>query len=168
MPNDWTRFVRRIFINAPVDEIYRCWASQEGLESWFLRKASFTEANGKLRAADTLIQKGDRFHWEWYNWDGSENGTVTEANGRDGVTFTFADGFCEVTIEDRGGNSLLSLVQYDIPTDDDSQMKIYVGCSNGWTFWMTNLKAYLEHGVLLHNRVEGSTEGYDGFEMINI
>jgi len=29
-------------------------------------------------------------------------------------------------------------------------MMFSVGCSNGWTFWMANLKAYLEHGITLH------------------
>jgi hypothetical protein len=29
-------------------------------------------------------------------------------------------------------------------------MEIFVGCITGWTFWLTNLKAYLEHNITLH------------------
>jgi hypothetical protein len=25
-----------------------------------------------------------------------------------------------------------------------------VGCATGWTFWLANLKAWLEHGITLH------------------
>ena len=37
-----------------------------------------------------------------------------------------------------------------MPTDEETKMNIYNGCSCGWTFWLANLKAYLEHGILLN------------------
>jgi hypothetical protein len=40
-----------------------------------------------------------------------------------------------------------------------------VGCSNGWTFWLANLKAYLEHGILLHE-TEEDLRSYEHAAMI--
>lgn len=35
---------------------------------------------------------------------------------------------------------------------EENVRKIYVDCITGWTFWLTNLKAWLEHGITLHAR----------------
>jgi len=51
--------------------------------------------------------------------------------------------------ENIAGTDVL-LIQDDIPTDEKSKIEFFVGCSIGWTFWMINLKAYLEHNVTLH------------------
>ena len=55
-----------------------------------------------------------------------------------------------VSLEVKDGAILLTLKEYEIPTDEKSKMDIYNGCSNGWTFWLANLKAYIEHGILLN------------------
>ena len=47
---------------------------------------------------------------------------------------------------------MLTLRQYNIPTDPESTLNIHFGCSNGWTFWLANLKAWLEHGIHLGER----------------
>jgi len=62
-----------------------------------------------------------------------------------------------VILEEKDNQVHVDLAQYDIPTDDATKFKIHCGCSNGWTFWLANLKAYLEHGILLHETESGST-----------
>jgi hypothetical protein len=39
------------------------------------------------------------------------------------------------------------LRQYDIPTGDEEKVNIHLNCSCGWTFYLTNLKTYLEFGI---------------------
>jgi len=55
-----------------------------------------------------------------------------------------------VHLEEKNHAVIVSLKQFNIPEDDESKLKIHFGCSNGWTFWLTNLKAYIEHGILLN------------------
>jgi len=117
------------------------------------RKKQTTRPATPAEAPDELVQKGDLFSWKWYNRDFTEKGEVLEANSRDTISFTFgAGGNVSVTLKpaDADGLTEVILKQYDIPTDDKSKMDIYVGCSTGRTFWLTNLKAYLEHGITLH------------------
>lgn len=144
-------FTKKIYIKAPIEKLYWCWATTEGICSWFLRKADYTTKNGELRNPDHFVAIGDVYTWEWHNWDGQERGTVLEANGQSTISFSFAD-VCKVTVnlKDMGKAVLVTLVQSDIPVDEESKINIYTGCSNGWTFWLANLKAYLEHGIQLN------------------
>jgi len=43
-----------------------------------------------------------------------------------------------------------------------------MGCSQGWSFWMVNLKAWLEHGILLNEKEAIEQElGIDSAEIVN-
>lgn len=147
---NWESFTKRIFINAPIESVYRSWATPSKLETWFLEQARFRSGQSD-RSANELVQKGDKFTWKWHNWDFKEDGTVLKANGTDAISYTFGEGGrVDIALKRADESTELSLTQSDIPTDDESKMDIFVGCNTGWTFWLTNLKAYLEHGITLH------------------
>lgn len=148
-----TEFTRKIYLKAHLEKVYRCWATEAGLCEWFLRTALFTGPKGQRRAPGEGIAAGDRYAWQWYNWEGTETGTVLAANGTDLLEYSFAgDSKVQIRLEARGEAVLLTLRQYNIPTDPESTLNIHYGCSNGWTFWLANLKAWLEHGIHLGER----------------
>lgn len=152
-------FTKKIYIKAPLEKLYWCWATKAGIESWFLRKARYLGAEGHPRKDDDYIKAGDSYIWEWYNWNGRETGTVLRTNEKDFLEFSFAKvSRVSVTLEEKGDAVLVTLKQFEIPTDEKSKMEIYNGCSNGWTFWLANLKAYLEHGILLNEKEFDLTE----------
>ncbi|MGB5818088.1 MAG: SRPBCC domain-containing protein [Saonia sp.] len=163
-------FTKKIHIKASLEKMYWCWGTTEGITAWFLRKAAYTDGSGTIRKPNEAIQKGDTYIWEWHNWDGQEKGEVLQANGKDFVAFSFAgQSKVSVTLTDKGSAVLLTLKQYEIPTDDENKLNIHYGCSNGWTFWLANLKAYLEHGILL-NETEFDLQDIPlaGFEFVNM
>ncbi len=165
----WDSFTKKIHIKASTEVLYQCWATQEGICSWFLKDAVF-ERKGKRIAADALIREGDVYTWKWHNWDGEETGKITKTNGTNLIQFSFAgEGVVTVTFEQKDHAVLLSLTQSKIPLDEKSKLEIFYGCSNGWTFWLTNLKAYVEHGILL-NETEIDLRGFDlaGYEFVNM
>jgi uncharacterized protein YndB with AHSA1/START domain len=152
-------FTRKIYLNASLKSVYNCWASEAGICSWFLRKATFSTADGTIRARQDSIAGGDSYIWRWHNWNGEERGEILEANGKDRISFTFGgSSVVSVDLEEEGTRILLCLTQGNIPEDEESKLYFYVGCNTGWTFWLTNLKAYLEHGILL-NETETDLSG---------
>lgn len=163
-------FTKKIYIKAPLDKLYWCWGTTDGIASWFLRNAEYTSTEDRKRVPGELVQPGDKYIWMWHNWDGEEKGKVLEANGTDTISYSFA-GDCKVTVtlKDKGEAVLLSLEQSNIPTDDDNKLKIHYGCSNGWTFWLANLKAYLEYGIVL-NETEFDLRGEElaGYQFVNM
>ena len=152
---DWSKFILRIPVNASVESIYNAWATKSGIEKWFLRKAEFyTDAN-RLRTENEQIRKGDRYTWLWHGYDDNtvEHNYILEANGVDTLSFVFA-GNCVVTITIGiiDTEVILQLTQENIPTGEERKAEIHVGCMEGWTFYLANLKSILEGGKDLRNR----------------
>lgn len=158
-PLSFKTFTRKIYIGAPLKSVYDCWATEAGICSWFLSKATYTLPGGSVRGRMDAIAPGDQYVWHWHNWIGDERGEILEANGKDKIAFSFgARSNVNVALEEAGTRVLLSLTQGNIPDDEESKLRFYVGCNTGWTFWLTNLKAYLEYGILL-NETETDLSG---------
>jgi len=160
----WHSFEKKIYIKAPIEKMYKLWASQGGITSWFLKTAEYKDQNGNKRNEEDLIQEGDSYTWTWHNWDGKAEGEIIQANGKDFIEFSFEGSKVSVKLEEKNNAVIVTLKQFEIPEDDESKLKIHFGCSNGWTFWLTNLKAFLEYGILLNetefNLQENELSGY--------
>ncbi len=153
----WDTFVQRITIQAEVSTIYKAWATQKGLEKWFLRSAVFVNSEGVKRAKAAYIHSPDTYEWLWHGYgdDVLEKGKILEANGVNGVKFTFS-GDCQVQVKiyAEGGMNICELTQSYIPLDEKSKIEYHIGCMNGWNFYLTNLKSILEGGIDLRNKNE--------------
>ncbi len=145
----------RVNVNAPVEKLYKAWATSNGLTSWFLRKATFSGAGETDRRADQLINEGDGYEWFWHGYPDSimEKGKILSANGKDKLSFTFSLG-CPVSISiyPQHGETIVELVESNLPTDDETMLKHYVGDSKGWIFYLANLKSVMEGGLDLRNK----------------
>ncbi len=159
-PYDWSRFVTRININAPIDKLYWCVATREGMELWFLRMSEYAKPDGTLRANNEMVEKTDTYRWRWHGWpdDMIESGTILEANGKDHFKFSFGDaGNVAITIKKEEGETIFELVQDNIPTTDQGMHAWHLGCKTGWTFYLANLKSLMEGGIDLRNKNEKIT-----------
>jgi uncharacterized protein YndB with AHSA1/START domain len=152
---NWKTFARRITINREKEIIYRAWATQAGLENWFLRLAEFTKRDGRLRSRNEAVQQGDKYKWLWFGYDDSvtEEREILEARDNEVLRFSFSGGcIVTVTIKEEQSENVCELVQ-EMTMDDESERKyFYIECGKGWTFYMTNLKSILEGGIDLRNK----------------
>ena len=151
----WSKFRRRITINADSQKIYDAFGTQAGLESWFLRKAQFMTFDGRVRRKEEYIQKDDTYFWLWHGFDDEtfEKRRVLEANNRNFLQFIFSGG-CRVTVRVKkaAGENILELIQDNIEFDENPYRNLFVACGLGWTFYLTNLKSILEGGIDLRNK----------------
>ena len=154
---NWKIFTKRITINREKEIIYRAWATQAGLENWFLRLAEFTKPSGRLRSRNEQVEQGDKYKWLWWGYDDDvvEEKEILETNGENMVCFSFSgDCIVTVTVKEEHGENICELVQ-QMPMDDEKEQRhFYIECSKGWTFYMTNLKSILEGGIDLRNKNE--------------
>lgn len=149
---DWTKLTLRIPVKADKKSLYEAWSQSGKLEQWFLSSADYKSGNDLLDKTKNA-KTGDVYEWSWFNWPHSESGTVIIANGHDEFGFTFA-GECRTIVKllDHGDETLVEITQSEIPTDDESKLKIRLGCESGWSFYLVNLKSILEGGIDLRNK----------------
>ncbi len=154
---NWNEFTKRININAPSAIIYDAWATQEGLERWFLRRAEFTTAGKQARERNSPVQAGDTYEWSWFGYPDSnvERNGIYVANGHDHLQFGFS-GNCTVgvRIKKEKNETICELVQSMDGADEKERSFFYVECGKGWTFYLANLKSILEGGIDLRNKNE--------------
>lgn len=150
---DWTSFTIKIAIKTDRETIYNAWTKANEIEKWFLSGAEFSDENNVFLNKEQNTLKGDNYKWIWYLYDDIEHGKITEANGLDFFQFTFA-GNClvEIKLSEQHEYTIVELTQKNIPADDDSKRNIRLGCHNGWSFYLVNLKSVYEGGLDLRNK----------------
>ena len=150
---DWSKFTRKVAIKANIQTLYDAWTIPSELERWFLRDASFLNTEEKVKDKSQPIKAGDTYQWQWYLWDVTEIGNITKANGKDHLQFSFANTcLVDVHLEVYEKGTIVSLTQSLIPTDDASKQNIRLGCDQGWSFYLVNLKSVYQGGLDLRNK----------------
>ena len=161
MAQDWTSFTKSITVNTTPEKLYNAFATRSGMESWFLRSCIYKKPEGSQLQPDHFAVAGDKYTWLWFGYgdDTVENGEILQANGRNLFEFTFNsngknDMKVKVSFVEEEAEMRVSLHQYNIPVDDESKAWYFVGCGEGWTFYLANLKSILEGGIDLRNKNE--------------
>ncbi|MCH8904224.1 MAG: SRPBCC domain-containing protein [Bacteroidetes bacterium] len=164
---NWNQFIKKIYIKTSIEDLYKYWATQEGIEKWFLKSANYTSKDGTKRSSDDPVRQGDEYVWEWHNFEYLGKGEIIEANGTNHLAFTFEGSTVSIDLSSGRDMTLIALTQSNIREDEESKMKIYNGCSNGWTFFLANLKAIAEHNISLVDTKPDLNMG-DGLEWVNV
>jgi len=151
---DWSAFTRRIYIDTELQRVYDAWTFPKQMEVWFLEKVVNKTAEGEPKDNSKPYSAGDIYTWKWNTWEHLHEGHIIEANGKDFFSFLFTgeEGVVDVKMNSSGGLIEVALTHKGIPGDEKSKMDIYNGCSLGWSFWLVNLKAWLEHGITLNDK----------------
>jgi hypothetical protein len=105
--------------------------------------------------AEEAVEAGDHYAWYWHGYPDEvvEKGKIIAANGRDHFAFSFSMGCpVSITLYREFDETIVELVESDLPTDEETMLRHYIGDSKGWIFYLTNLKSVLEGGLDLRNR----------------
>ena len=153
-PYNWASFKRQVFVKAEVSEVFQAWAVPEKIVQWFIAEADYTMPDGTLRPASEIVRAGDQYRWRWHQ-DLESRGQVLEVVDNEKMSFTFgskepeSDEKIVVTITCKAleDTTLLELTQENMAVTPEAQVGWHMQCNLGWSFFMTNLKAWLEHSV---------------------
>lgn len=148
MAQDWTSFTVSIGVKSTLATLYNAWTLSGEIEKWFLETCKYHNTE-----PDQPVTAVCEYEWTWYLYDVKETGKITQANGKDFLQFSFAgDCLVDIQLKELGENIFVTLTQHNIPTDENSKFKIRMGCLEGWTFYLANLKSYYETGYDLRNK----------------
>ncbi len=145
---DWTQFTREIFIQADLPTVFAAWAKPNEITKWFIASTQ------QERPPEEVVQVGDDYLWHWHQ-DVQATGTFLDVVENERLQFTFGDQATDldkkivVTVQftDLGDTTSIVLKQENLPDTERGHVQWHMGCNMGWSFFMTNLKALLEHGV---------------------
>ena len=74
---------------------------------------------------------------------------------KDFFKFSFGKaGNCTVRIFKEQEETIVELLQDNIPDDEQGKQFWHVGCKTGWTFYLANMKSLYENGIDLRNKNE--------------
>jgi uncharacterized protein YndB with AHSA1/START domain len=131
--HDWTQFLLKIYIDAAPERLYQAWTDSKKLKKWFIYDG-FVEP-----------KKGGRFKQVFSDGSVFES-EVLEVRKNRLFRFTFGKvEKVEVKFRKSGKGGEVWLRQYDMRTGAEDKWSMHMGCRLGWTFFLTNLKAMLEH-----------------------
>lgn len=142
MPNkkyNWSEFTLSVAIEAPVEKIYKMWTDSEKLCKWLPSDAKMN------------MEEGGNYEWSWTRGF-KEKGKILSFKKPSRLSFTFADSICDVSIKRNKHGSLVKLHQYNIPETEKHKSDTHLRCNNNWTFYLINLKTYLEFGIDLREK----------------
>ncbi|MBK9254517.1 MAG: SRPBCC domain-containing protein [Saprospiraceae bacterium] len=154
MAHDWTSFSLSIGVKASLDDVYNAWTKSSEVEKWFLEKCKYKDTTNTILEGYQNVSTGYTYEWKWFLYDSQEEGRILQANDIDFFQFSFAgDCLVDVELKTIGEYILVTLTQHNKPTDEKSIFNIRIGCLEGWTFYLSNLKSYLETGFDLRNKI---------------
>ena len=154
MAQDWTSFTANIAVKSTLSTIYNAWTKSSEIEKWFLETCTYKDENNRIIDSNVNVKPENVYEWTWYLYDILEKGKITQANGKDFFQFTFAgDCLVDVQLKEMEESILVKLKQHNIPTDENSKFNIRIGCLQGWTFYLLNLKSFYETGYDLRNKI---------------
>jgi uncharacterized protein YndB with AHSA1/START domain len=136
----------RVYVNAPMDRIYKSWATVAGLERWFAARARMLSPEGRDLGREGPAEEGGRYSWQWA--DGTrEDGTFIEVDNSTLLKFTYGrDVLVTVKLMLTSKGVLVDAHQHAQRSDAEN-LALALDDSNGWTFYLANLKSVLEHGA---------------------
>ena len=148
---DWSQFHVHMYYLAPLDEVFRRFATAAGLESFFIGKAEHEAPDGAPRGRGEIVQPGDTYRWRYVH-DFAHDGTFLTVVPNRRVRFTFGDMPVDVGFRAVGDATEVDLHQTGCATEDPERAWQHVNCRSCWVYFLTNLRSVLAGGVDLRDR----------------
>lgn len=140
-----------VFIVDEVSIIDHALRTKSGVESWFLKRADFVDDQSVARQPFETCGSGDAYWWEWFEGTIEQGTIITSEQGR--LEFTFGqDVTVMIDYEAIADGTLVKLSQVHDIRDPELKQRAYTSCLQAWTFYLANLKAYVEHGIDLREK----------------
>ena len=147
---DWSQFHLRMYYLAPLADVFRRFATAQGLESFFIYSAEHTSADGRQRGANEIVQSGDHYDWQYVH-DYAHPGEFLRVEKDQLVAFTFGSMHVQVTFQQVDEAVEVHLHQTGCALEDPERAWQHLNCRSCWIYFLTNLRSVLAGGADLRD-----------------
>ena len=142
---DWSQFHVRMYYVAPLEDLFRCFSTGTGLESFFIKSATHTSIDGTVRASEAQVQSGDSYSWSYLH-DFAHDGTFETVETNKLIRFTFGTMMVDIRFREVDGAIEVDLHQTNCATTDPDRAWQHVNCRSCWIYFLTNLRSIIAGG----------------------
>ena len=126
----------------PVSEVFDAIVDPDKMSNYFISKS------------DGRIEEGKILNWEFPEFEGSWPVTILKVEPDKHIAFSWegASGHqtqAEISLEKRENNATLVRILEKSMENNEEGIKWLLSNTEGWSFFLACLKAYLEHGINL-------------------
>lgn len=148
---DWSTFSITFYYNAHITRVFRTWTTAAGLESFFIERCVFSNAQSDGREINEQPRVGDQYNWQ-FRQAFNVHGEVKAIEDKQQFSFSFGQMHVDIYFRVVGEQTEVQLVQSQIPDTADGQVMGHLNCRSCWIFFMTNLSSVLEYGKDLRDQ----------------
>lgn len=156
---NWSTFVRKMYLNAPVAEVYQMWVNPKNITKFWLSDAEYDSE--KKDDSEKFPEAGDNYIWKFYSGL-VMRGKILEVLENECFKFTFGNKYqgseeekVIVTIyftEETDNKTKIEIIQENIGEDEYGQVHYYLSCQLGWSSALHNLKSVMENSFDLREK----------------
>ena len=149
MPPKKRMMIQRYLYQAKPEKVFRALTDAKELTKWFLKEARVQlKKGGKMKFVwspkdkhenkilDLVPNKRLRMTWPTMGWGGTPK----------------TDTYVTFSLTPKGKSTLLQIEHTGFGPGEEWVM-YYAGTYSGWTYYLLNLKSWLEHGIDLRDKV---------------
>lgn len=157
---DWSEFQITYHVDAPLGEVFRLWATADGMKRFWGDEVEVTDAQGSTRPDSDEYRNGDRIRIGFPTHTSTEL-EILNIEQNHFLLFSFGTdyGWVRVILADADGRTRIELTQFGLPLEGAAPWHIHANARGWWIANLLNIQSVLVHGYDLRVRQPGCEGG---------
>ena len=165
---DWSELQVTYFVDAPIEEVYRLWATADGMTRFWGDEVTAVNTDGDKKSGCAEYVNGDRIHLLFPTQSDTEI-EILNIESNKFVLFSFGEGYGWVSVSFSSEESTeesteeqrtrIVLRQFGMSDDMKTRWEIHAHARGWWIANLMNIQSVLVHGFDLRVREPASASG---------
>jgi uncharacterized protein YndB with AHSA1/START domain len=161
---DWSEFQVTYFVEASIGDVYRLWATADGMTRFWPDEVSVLDTHDEARAGNEEYEYGDRLHLLFPTQTDTDL-EILSLEADKFVLFSFGEeyGWVHVALSSEssteGQRTRIVLRQFGMPDDAESRWEVHANARGWWIAALMNIQSVLVHGNDLRVREPATASG---------
>ena len=157
---DWSEFQVTYFVEAPIGDVYRLWATADGMTRFWPDEVSVVDTHGEARPGNAEYDNGDQVHLV-FPTQGETDLEILNIERDKFILFSFGEeyGWVQVAFSTEAHRTRIVLRQFGIPDEPESRWEVHANARGWWIAALMNIQSVLVHGNDLRVRDPATASG---------
>jgi len=157
---DWSEFQITYFVDASIEDVYRLWATADGMTRFWADQITVVDAGGEAKPGGAEYDNGDRLHLRFPTQSETDL-EILNIERNKFVLFSFCEdyGWVHVSLSTEGARTRVVLRQFGMPDDVQSRWEVHANARGWWIANLMNIQSVLVHGNDLRVREPAAANG---------